>query len=75
MGAFGARGTLLAAAPGGGFELTSKADGLLVRIRSEAAGDLVATAAEVTRSRLLLQAAYRNVALPGSVLTRPRRSR
>ena len=30
MGAFGARGTLLAAAPGGGFELAAEADGLPV---------------------------------------------
>ena len=36
--AFGAHGTLLRAADTGGFALTADADGLLLRMRSEAAG-------------------------------------
>ena len=52
--AFGAHGTLLRAADTGGFALTADADGLLLRMRSEAAaGRLLATAADVTRWRLL----------------------
>ena len=69
MGAFGAHGTLLAAPQSGGFELAAKADGLLLRMRSDAAAGLVATEADVTRWRLLLQASYRGVPLFGGVLT------
>ena len=69
MGAFGAHGTLLAAAPTGGFELAAKADGLLLRMRSQAAPGLQAAAADVTRWRLLLRGAYRGVPLFGGVLT------
>ena len=49
--------------------LAAKADGLLVQMRNDAARDVVATTADVTRSRLLLQAAYRNAPLAGGVLT------
>ena len=69
MAALGARGTLLAAAPGGGFELAAKADGMLLRIDSEAVAGLPATTADVIRARLLLQAAYRNVPVLGGELT------
>ena len=69
MGAFGARGTLLAAAPGGGFELAAEADGLVLQMRSEAAPDLVATTADVERLRLTLQSSYRNLPLLGGQLT------
>ena len=69
MGAFGARGTLLAAAPGGGFELAAKADGLVLRMRSEAVPGLVATTAEVERLRLTLQGSYRGLPVLGGVLT------
>ena len=69
MGAFGARGTLLAAAPGGGFELAAKADGLVLSMRSEAVPGLVATTAEVERLRLTLQGSYRGLPVGGGVLT------
>ena len=69
MGAFGARGTLLAAAPGGGFELAAEADGLVLRMRSEEADGLAATTAEVERLRLTLTGSYRNLPLLGGVLT------
>ena len=38
-------------------------------MRNDAARDVVATTADVTRSRLLLEAAYRNAPLAGGVLT------
>ena len=69
MGAFGARGTLLAAGPGGGLELAAKGDGLLLRMSSAAARGLVATQADVSRWRLLLEASYRGLPLAGGVLT------
>ena len=69
MAAFGAHGTLLAAPDTGGFELAAKADGLLLRMSSEAAAGLVATEADVERWRLLLEASYRAVPLFGGVLT------
>ena len=69
MGAFGARGTLLAAAPGGGFELAAAADGLVLRMRSDEVDGLVATTAEVERLRLTLTGSYRNLPLLGGVLT------
>ena len=71
MGAFGARGTLLAAPAAGGFEVTATADGMVVRMRSEAVpgpGRLVATEADVERLRLLLNASYR-VTVGGGLLT------
>ena len=60
LGALGGHGTLLAAGPGGGFELTAKADALLLRINSDAVPGLAASRAEV-----LLEAAYRNIPLFG----------
>ena len=55
MGAFGARGTLLEAAAGGGLELAAQADGLLLRMSTDATAELAATDVEVSRTRLLLQ--------------------
>ena len=69
MAAFGVRGTLLPAAATGGFELAAATDGLLLRMRSEAAADLVATAAEVQRLRLLLRASQHAAPLAGGLLT------
>jgi hypothetical protein len=69
LGALGGHGTLLAAAPGGGFELTAKADALLLRIDSGAVDGLAASRAEVLRSRLLLDAAYRDIPLFGGALS------
>ena len=69
MGAFGARGTLLAAQPGGGFELIARADALLLRMSSDAIAGLAAARAEVTRSRVLFEAAWRNAPVLGGLLT------
>ena len=69
LGALGGHGTLLAAGPGGGFELTAKADALLLRIDSDAVDGLAASSAEVLRSRLLLDAAYRDIPLFGGALS------
>ena len=68
-GALGGSAVLLPAAPAGGFELRSRADGLLVAIRSEAAVGIARADADVMRLRLLLQASYRNVPLLGGALT------
>ena len=46
MGAFGARGTLLAADRSGGLELAAQADGLLLPMNSEAAVDPAAAEAD-----------------------------
>ena len=67
LGAFGARGTLLEAAASGGLEVAARADGLLLRVNTEAAAGLAATVAEVTRTRLLLEGSYA-VAVLGGVL-------
>ena len=69
MGAFGARGTLVEAAHSGGFELAARTDGLLLRAHSDEAEGLAASAAEVQRLRLLLNASYVGVRLGGGVLT------
>ena len=69
MGALGARGTLLAAGPAGGLELAVRGDALLLRIDSGAVDGLAASSAEVLRSRLLLEAAYRDIPLFGGALT------
>ena len=65
MGAFGARGTLLEAAASGGLEVAARADGLLLRVNTEAATGLAATVAEVTRTRLLLEGSYAVAVLGG----------
>ena len=69
MGAFGVRSTLVQAAHNGGFELAARTDGLLLRVRSEEAEGLAASAAEVQRLRLLLNASYAGLPLGGGVLT------
>ena len=69
LGALGAHGTLLAAGPGGGVELIGKGDALLLRIGSDAVPGLAASSAEVLRSRLLLEAAYRDLPLFGGALS------
>ena len=69
LGAFGVDGLLLAAAQSGGLELTARADGLLLRMSSEDAAGLAASAADVSRWRLLLEASYAGVPLFGGVLT------
>ena len=68
MGAFGARGTLLAAPAGGGLELSASSDGLVLRMRSAAVPGMAAGTAEVERLRLLLHASYRGLPLGGGVL-------
>ena len=78
MGAFGARGTLLAAAQSGGFELAAEADGLVLSVRSEAVPDLVAATAEVERAAdaaglLPRPAGARRNADPGAGSGRPLR--
>ena len=65
MGALGARGTLLEAAASGGLEVAARADGLLLRVNTEAAAGLAATVAEVTRTRLLLEGSYAVAVLGG----------
>ena len=69
LGAFGVDGLLLAAAQSGGLELAARADGLLLRMSSAAAAGLAASAADVSRWRLLLEASYAGVPLFGGVLT------
>ena len=69
MGAFGARGTLLQAAPTGGFELSAIADGMLVHIHSEATTGLRASSADVQRLRLRLDASWSLLPLLGGRLT------
>ena len=58
MAAAGARGVLVPAPEGGGFELAARTDALLMRMTSDAAstdaGNLDATQADVSRLRLIL---------------------
>ena len=56
MGAVGARGTLVPAPPGGGFELALKTDALWMRVSSDAAGGLPGARADARRLRLVLDA-------------------
>ena len=68
LGAFGVDGLLLAAAQSGGLELAARADGLLLRMSSEAATGLAASEADLSRWRLLLEAGYAGVPLLGGEL-------
>ena len=68
MGAFGVDGLLLAAAQSGGLELAARADGLLLRMSSEAATGLAASQADLSRWRLLLEASYAGLPLFGGEL-------
>ena len=69
MGVFGVQGTLLPARPGGGLELTTRADGLVLSATVAEATGLVRGQAEVIRVRLLLEAGYRDVLLFGGTLS------
>ena len=55
LGAAGARGALLTAPEGGGFELALRSDAFWVRMASEAAPNSVATTAQASRVRLILE--------------------
>ena len=68
LGAFGVDGLLLAAAQSGGLELAARADGLLLRMSSEAATGLAASEADLSRWRLLLEAGYAGLPLLGGEL-------
>ncbi len=68
LGAFGVDGLLLAAAHSGGLELAARADGLLLRMSSAAATGLAASAADLSRWRLLLEASYAGLPLLGGEL-------
>ena len=68
LGAFGVDGLLLAAAQSGGLELAARADGLLLRMSSEAATGLAASEADLSRWRLLLEATYAGLPLLGGEL-------
>ena len=68
LGAFGVDGLLLAAAQSGGLELAARADGLLLRMSSEAATGLAASEADLSRWRLLLEASYAGLPLLGGEL-------
>ena len=68
LGAFGVDGVLLAAAQSGGLELAARADGLLLRMTSEAATGLAASEADLSRWRLLLEASYAGLPLLGGEL-------
>ena len=68
LGAFGVDGLLLAAAQSGGLELAARADGLLLRMSSAATTGLAASAADLSRWRLLLEASYAGLPLLGGAL-------
>ena len=69
MGAVGLDAALLTAAHTGGLQLTTRVDGLFVRMNSAAAPGLAATEAQVSRGRLLLEASHPGVALLGGLLS------
>ena len=55
MGAFGVRGTLLAAPDGGGFQLATRTDALFTRTTADGAPGLAPVLADVHRLRLILE--------------------
>ena len=69
MGAVGARGTVVAAPAGGGFELALKTDALWMRVISDAAGGLPGTRADARRLRLVLDASRVVETAGGATLT------
>ena len=69
MGAVGARGTVVAAPAGGGFELALKTDALWMRVSSEAAGWLPGERADARRLRLVLDASRVVETAGGATLT------
>ena len=71
MGAVGARGTLVPAPAGGGFELALKTDALWMRVSSEAAEGLPGARADARRLRLVLDAS-RVVETGGGATLTPR---
>ena len=69
MGAVGARGTLVPAPAGGGFELALKTDALWMRVISEAAEGLPGERADARRVRLVLDASRVVETAGGATLT------
>ena len=69
MGAVGARGTVVPAPAGGGFELALKADALWMRVISEAAEGLPGARADARRLRLVLDASRVVETAGGATLT------
>ena len=69
MGAVGARGTVVPAPAGGGFELALKADALWMRVSSEAAEGLPGERADARRLRLVLDASRVVETAGGATLT------
>ena len=69
MGAVGARGTVVPAPAGGGFELALKTDALWMRVSSEAAGGLPGARADARRLRLVLDASRVVETAGGATLT------
>ena len=69
MGAVGARGTVVAAPAGGGFELALKTDALWMRVISEAAEGLPGVRADARRLRLVLDASRVVETAGGATLT------
>ena len=69
MGAVGARGTVVPAPAGGGFELALKTDALWMRVISEAAEGLPGVRADARRLRLVLDASRVVETAGGATLT------
>ena len=69
MGAVGARGTVVPAPAGGGFELALKTDALWMRVSSEAAEGLPGERADARRLRLVLDASRVVETAGGATLT------
>ena len=69
MGAVGARGTVVAAPAGGGFELALKTDALWMRVISQAAEGLPGARADARRVRLVLDASRVVETAGGATLT------
>ena len=69
MGAVGARGTVVPAPAGGGFELALKTDALWMRVSSEAAEGLPGARADARRVRLVLDASRVVETAGGATLT------
>ena len=69
MGAVGARGTVVPAPAGGGFELALKTDALWMRVISEAAEGLPGERADARRVRLVLDASRVVETAGGATLT------
>ena len=69
LGAAGARGVLLEADEDGGIDLALRGDAFLVQMESEKAANTVATKAEASRLRLVLEAGRSFALGEGAVLT------